>query len=64
MQSLNSTDRVFVSEVVMIVKLVLLAPTTNAVSARSFSALKRLKTHMRATKTGERLANMMLLRIH
>lgn len=64
MQSLSSADRGFVSEVVMIVKLVLLAPATNAVSERSFSALKRLKTYMRATMADQRLANLMLLHIH
>ena len=48
----------------MIVKLVLLAPATNAVSERSFSTLKCLKTHMRATMADERLANLMLQHIH
>ena len=43
------TEREFISEVTFIVKLVLLAPATNAISERSFSALKRLKTYTRAT---------------
>ena len=64
MQSLKSAEREFISEVVMVVKLVLLAPATNAISERSFSALKRLKTYMRATMGDERLANLMLLHIH
>ena len=64
MQLLKSAEREFISEVVMVVKLVLLAPATNAISERSFSALKRLKTHMCATMGDERLTNLMLLHIH
>ena len=64
MQSLKSAERELISEVVMVAKLVLLAPATNAISERTFSALKRLKTYMRATIGDERLTNLMLLHIH
>ena len=40
MQSLNSSESEFLSQVVVLVKLVLLAPAANAISERSFSALK------------------------
>ena len=42
----------------------LLAPATNAISERSFSALKRLKTYMRATMGDQRLQSLMVLHIH
>ena len=50
MQSLTP-EREFISEVTYLVKLILLAPATNAVSERSFSSLKRLKAYMRSTIT-------------
>lgn len=64
MQSLNMAQRHFVSEVNTITKLMLLAPATNAVSERSFSALKRLKTYMRSTMRDDRLFYLMILHIH
>ena len=56
MQSLSVTEREFISEVIFVVNLVVLAPATNAISERSFSALKRLKTYMRATMGGSTTA--------
>ncbi|KAI6658146.1 Zinc finger MYM-type protein 1-like [Oopsacas minuta] len=44
LKSLNSTEKSFFSEVIEIVKLILVMPATNATSERSFSALHRLKT--------------------
>ena len=64
MQSLNPAERIFLSEVIVVLKLVLLAPATNAISERSFSALKRLKTYMRATMGDQRLNSLMTLHIH
>ena len=64
MQSLNSSEREFLSQVVVLVELVLLVPATNAISERSFSALKRLKIYMRSTMADERLNNLMILHIH
>ena len=61
MQPLSVTEREFISEVTFIVKLVLLAPATDAISERSFSALKRLKTYMRATLGYQ---SLMVLHIH
>ena len=58
MQSLNNSEREFLSQVVVLVKLVLLAPATNAISERPFSAFKRLKTYMRSTMADERLHNV------
>ena len=63
-QSLNPGERIFLSEVITVVKMMLLAPATNAISECSFSALKRLKTYMRATMGDERLNSIMILHIH
>ena len=37
---------------------------TNAVSERSFSALKRVKTYFRATTKEKRLNHLMILHVH
>ena len=39
-------------------------PATNAVSERSFSALKRVKTYLRSTTGDSRLNNLMMLHVH
>ena len=39
-------------------------PATNAVSERSFSALKRVKTYLRSTTEEGRLNHLMLLHVH
>uniref|UniRef100_H3AN58 TTF-type domain-containing protein n=1 Tax=Latimeria chalumnae TaxID=7897 RepID=H3AN58_LATCH len=50
-------------EIVVILKLVLVMPDTNATSERSFSAMRR-KTYLRATMTQKRMNNLMVLHIH
>ena len=64
MQSLSVTEHQFISEVTFIVKLVLLSPATNAISERSFSALKRLKNYISATMGDRRQQSLMVLHIH
>ena len=39
-------------------------PSTNAVSVRSFSSLRRVKTYLRSTMTQERLNNCMILTVY
>lgn len=62
--SLSENERVLISEVVTLLKLILILPSTNAVSERSFSAMRRLKTYLRTTMTQERLNHLLLLHIH
>ena len=64
LKSLSSSEKQFYSEVVKLVKLILVMPATNAVSERSFSALRRLKTWLRTSTTQSRLNWCMLLHIH
>ena len=53
-----------VSQVIVLAKLVIVAPATNAVSERSFSALKRLKTYLRSTTGDNRLNHLMMIHVH
>ncbi|KAI6656107.1 Zinc finger MYM-type protein 1-like [Oopsacas minuta] len=64
LKSLGIAERVFFSEVIKAVKIILVMPATNAVSERSFSALRRLKTWLRTTTTQSRLNWCMLLHVH
>ena len=47
-----------------IAKLILLMPSTNATSERSFSAMGRLKTCLRSSMGQERLNSLLMLHIH
>ncbi|KAI6658762.1 hypothetical protein LOD99_15087 [Oopsacas minuta] len=64
LKSLNSTEKSFFSEVIKIVKLILVMPATNATSERSFSALRRLKSWLRTTTCQARLNWCLLLHVH
>ena len=64
LKSLSSAERQFFSEVIKVVKLILVMPATNATSERSFSALRRLKTWLRSTISECRLNWSMILHIH
>ena len=63
-KALSKAQQELMSEVVILIKLLLVMPATNAVSERSFSALKRVKTYLRATMGDDRLNHLMLLHIH
>ena len=52
------------SEICKLLRLILVIPATNAVSERSASALRRLKTYLRSTMSQVRLNNLMILHIH
>ena len=52
------------SEIGTLLKLLLVMPATNAVSERSFSALRRIKSYLRSTMTQDRLNHLMTLHIH
>ena len=61
---LDHNQHLLMPQVVKVVKLVLLMPATNAVSERSASAMRRIKTYLRSTMTQCRLNNVMVLHIH
>ena len=54
----------FLSEVVKIVILILVAPATYVISEQSFSALQRVITYLRTTMTQHRLNHLMILNVH
>ena len=56
--------RSLMSEICTLLKLILVIPATNAVSERSASALRRLKTYLRSTMSQLRLNNLMVLHVH
>ena len=64
LSSLSESARSIYSEIVLLVKLILVMPASNATSERSFSALRRIKTYLRTTMSQERLNNLMILFVH
>ena len=60
MKELGSKTIMF-SEVIILLKILMAAPATNAVSERSASQLRRVKTWLRTTMSQERLNYLMLL---
>ena len=63
LKGLSPGESLRISKVVLVMQLILVMPSTNAVSERSFSALRRLKTYLRATMKQSRL-NHLLLHVH
>ena len=63
-QSLPSSQVLLLNQVALLVKFILLMPATNAVSERSASAMRRIKTYLRSTMSQQRLNNIMVLHIH
>ena len=51
LRNLTNAQKMFMSHVIIVTKLNLVAPATNAVIARSCSALRRTKTCLRVTMT-------------
>ena len=64
LKSYSVAEREIFSEVMTLVKLVLINPATNAISERSFSAMRRLKTYLRSTMGQKRLNAIMLLHVY
>ena len=64
MQSLTVGQCTFFSEVCKVIRLLLVLPATNAVSERSFSTMRRIKSYLRNTMGQARLNHLMLLNIH
>ena len=52
------------SQVATLLRLVIVTPPTDAVSERSASALRRVKTYLRSTMTQKHLNNLLVLHRH
>ncbi|KAI6656186.1 Zinc finger MYM-type protein 1-like [Oopsacas minuta] len=63
-QTLSEAERSLISEGVTLLKLVLVLPSTNAVSERSCIAMRPLKTYPRTTMKQKRLNHLLLLHVH
>ncbi len=62
-KGLSDPQKDLMSQVCKLLSLILVMPATNAVSERSFSCLRRLKSYLRATMTQTRL-NVCVLHVH
>ena len=62
--TLSPTHKIQYAEVITVLKLILVLPATNATSERTFSAMRRVKTYLRATMKQERLNHLMIPHIH
>ena len=63
-RELQPAMRTIYSQIVRLIKLLIVMPATNATSERSFSALRRVKTYLRSTMTQQRLNSLMTLHVH
>ena len=64
MKSFDKPDRDLIGEVTNLFKLILVNPATDAISERSLSTMRRIKTWLRSTMTQKRLNNLAVLNIH
>ena len=64
LQSLSGAQRSFYIKVCVLVRLILVMPATNAVSERSFSSIRRLKSYLRSTIDQSRLNHVMILHLN
>lgn len=64
LKSMSVAEKSHISEVITHLKLILVLPSTNAASERSFSAMRRLKTYLRATMNQQRMNNLLVLLVH
>ena len=64
LQKITPGERSLLSQVVLLMKMILVMPATNTTSERSFSALRRIKTYLRSTMKQERLNSLMVLHVH
>ncbi len=63
-KAMTPVQRELLSEVCQLFQLLLVIPATNAVSERSFSALRRVKMYLRSTMAQDWLNHIMALHIH
>ena len=64
LRSLSVQQHTVLSQVIHLVRLILVSPATNAISERSFSAMRRIKTYLRSTMSQCPLNSVVLLHIH
>ena len=63
-QQLTLAERELMSEVIKLLKLILVLPATNSISDSSFSTMHRVKSYLQSTMSQERLSSIMILHAH
>ena len=61
---LSPATHIGISEVCILLKLILVIPATNAISERSASVLRRVKTYLRTSMSQMRVNNLCVLHAH
>ena len=64
LRDLSAGQHIFYKQVCNITRLVIVMPSTNAASERSFSVMRRIKNYLRSTMTQARLNHLMILNIY
>ena len=64
MKTFSAAELAIYSEVITVLKLILVNPSTNAVSERTFSAMRRIKTCLKSTMGQSHLNVAMILHVH
>ena len=64
LKEMSAAQRSLLCQVFILTSLILVMPATNAVSERSFSTLRRIKTYLRSTMSQLRLNSIMTIHIH
>jgi len=63
-KGLSCGEKVLHAQVIKLVRMILVLPATNAVSERSFSAMRRTKNYLRTSMTQQRFNSVMTLHIN
>lgn len=64
LRDLSAGQRIFYKQVCNVARLVIVIPSTNAASERSFSVMRRIKNYLRSTMTQARLNHLMILNVY
>lgn len=64
LRNLSESQRTFFKQVCWVARLILVMPSTNVASERSFSTMKRLKTYLQSTMGQSRLNHLMVLNVY
>ena len=63
-KGMSAAKRSLFSQIVKVVRLLLLVPATNAISERSLSAMRRIKSYLRSTMHQKRLNVLLIMNVH
>ena len=64
LKTFSVNSREYFSQVIILLKILLVMPATNAVSERSVTNLRRIKDWLRTSMTQKRLNHCMILSVH